>query len=67
MSAVTENSCVLIFAQHLIGCDIVLDDVFEDTASHRYAVGKWKDIIFAILDGYMVSGKSHWTSSSMRN
>lgn len=66
MSAMTESSCVLVFTQHLIGCDIVLDDIFEDTASHRYAFGTWKDIVFAFSDGYIVSGKSHWTFSRVR-
>lgn len=31
----TENSCVLMFAQHLICPDIVLHGVFEDMTSHR--------------------------------
>ena len=59
LAGITENSWVLMFAQHLICPDIVLHDVFKDMTSHRYIVGKWKDTLLAFSDGQIASGKSH--------
>lgn len=45
MSGMTESSCVLMFAQHLICPDIVSDDVFEDNGLTQTCC--WK------MEGYL--------------